>query len=105
MGRFTLAIVAVLSLSLSGCASLIAMKSNAADLWEWAKWSMSGVTLRQPQEYVRDAVQEAKDLQEDVGQRVENISEGVRKIQEGRDLIRRGLGTGTGSSGDMSDEL
>ncbi|MDD3896840.1 MAG: hypothetical protein PHU04_03290 [Candidatus Peribacteraceae bacterium] len=87
----------VCALSLSGCASLIAMKSNASDLWEWASWSMSGMTLRQPQEYVRDAVQEVTELKTDVEERVGNIGEGVQKLKEGTDLIKEGLGTGTGS--------
>ena len=102
MRILTAALITIISFNLTGCASLIAMKSNAGDLLEWVKLSMSGVTIQQPKEYIEDAVQEAKDLKDDVENRIDNVSEGVQKIQDGRDLIKQGLGiddeTGTGST-------
>ena len=97
MRTITAAITIACTVSLAGCSSLIAMRSNTRDLWEWARLSMSGVTLHQPQEYVQDAVQGVTELKDDVGERVGNISEGVGKIREGSELIKKGLGTGTGS--------
>ena len=95
--RIGIATATLLSFMLAGCASLEAMRSNVRDVWGLVRLSMSGVTLRQPQEYVQDAVQEVTRLKEDVEGRVDNIGEGVQKLKEGSELIKKGLGTATGS--------
>lgn len=80
-------------LLLSGCESLTALQSNAVDTWSGVQQVVSGASLN-PQDYIDGVVDGVETVKNDIDTRVENVTEGVRSIQEGRERIRQGLGIG-----------
>jgi len=96
--RARLLLTLLLPLLLSGCGAFDALRSNASGWWQVLCGTVSGATLS-PKEVIDEAVEGVQDLQRDVTERVENVSTGVRKIQEGSELIREGLSIGSGAAG------
>ena len=95
-----LTIIACGSLLLVSCTDLKALvssaSSNVAHVFNMTRETMSGVTVMDVKDGVEDTVGEVVDgaryIKNDAEERIDNISEGLEKIKEGKILIDKGLG-------------